>query len=152
MPVPHAHLYFAYGSNLSEAQMAERCADSSLWRPAVLRGYRLAFGNRSSYRGGGVATVLPSPNGDSVAGLLYRLSEADLAALDRWEAYPKKYGRGAVPVIDDTGETQSALTYFLNDYFPNAPSQAYLDIIRTAYTRFGFDPQPLHEVLPTLEK
>ena len=58
-PMQALHLYFAYGSNLSTEQMRERCPESQPWRTVLLMGYRLAFGSVSSYRKGGVATILP---------------------------------------------------------------------------------------------
>lgn len=132
-------LYFAYGSNLSETQMAERCPGSVPSRTARLAGYRLAFGGHSTRRNGGVATILPAAREVFVPGLLYRLTPQDLAALDGWEAYPRVYDRVQVSVADAAGAPQRALTYILLNFFPNPPSPEYLEIILTAYRRLGFD-------------
>ncbi|MDY0002073.1 MAG: gamma-glutamylcyclotransferase family protein [Polyangia bacterium] len=37
-------LYFAYGSNLDQAQMRRRCPTAAPIGPATLDGWRLAFG------------------------------------------------------------------------------------------------------------
>lgn len=133
-------LYFAYGSNLSETQMTERCPGSVPLHAARLAGYRLAFGGHSTRRNGGVATILSAAREVFVPGLLYRLTPQDLAALDGWEAYPRVYGRVQVSAEDATGTLWRALTYVLLDFFPNPPSPEYLGIIVEAYRRLGFDP------------
>lgn len=45
------NLYFAYGSNLDLAQMAQRCPDAEIVGPVRLENYELRF------RGSGFATV-----------------------------------------------------------------------------------------------
>ena len=152
-PAKARHLYFAYGSNLSVEQMQERCPDSQPWRTAHLAGYRLAFGNTSSYRKGGVATILPDGNGHHTQGLLYRLSNADLAKLDNWEAYPKRYDRFRPELIDADGVVHSAWTYWLKDYSPNSPSEEYLGIIKAGYKTHGLDLENLFRAMgPSTEK
>ncbi|KAL8341220.1 hypothetical protein RB601_005729 [Gaeumannomyces tritici] len=88
-----ATLYFAYGSNLSLAQMARRCPGSRLLGTAVLPGFRWQINQRH------YANVVEA-SGDhqgGVAGLLYELAgPRDEAALDRAEGvamrcYEKKY-------------------------------------------------------------
>ncbi len=79
--------------------------------------------------------------------MLYHLSAQDLGELDRWEAYPSKYDRVALPVLDRDGNRHSALTYLLRDFFPNPPSDEYLGIIRQAYNRFGFPGESLQQAL-----
>jgi len=83
-PSPAATLYFAYGSNLSLAQMAQRCPSSPYLGVAVLRDWRWIINAR------GYANVVPSP-GDLVYGLTYALSEEDEARLDVNEGVPYAY-------------------------------------------------------------
>ncbi len=54
-------LYFAYGSNLSEAQMRARCPGARPAGRAALHGYRLAFAGYSALWGGAVATAWRRP-------------------------------------------------------------------------------------------
>ncbi|MCH8842513.1 MAG: gamma-glutamylcyclotransferase [SAR324 cluster bacterium] len=145
------HLYFAYGSNLSVEQMRGRCPDSSPWRTAYLPAHRLAFGNVSAYRGGGVATILPD-EGQNTQGLIYSLSDDDLAQLDRWEAYPQKYDRLRAQVFDAQGRSHAAWTYRLNDYYPNAPSTEYLGIIKSGYIAHGLGLDALMAALERLNE
>ena len=75
-------LYFAYGANLNQANMAWRCADAVAVQPFYLQDWRLAFS--------AVATVQPC-KGDRVPGALWAISDQDEAALDRFEAWPSLY-------------------------------------------------------------
>jgi gamma-glutamylcyclotransferase len=99
-------LYFAYGSNLSLAQMASRCPASTYHALAALRGWKWIVGER------GYANVVPSPGQtytfalrgkpqppgeenegeeDYVIGMLYYLEDEDEAKLDRAEGVPYAY-------------------------------------------------------------
>ena len=92
-------LYFAFGSNLSDVQMRRRCPRAVLIGPAILRGRRLVFAGYSTKWRGAVATILPA-RGGRVPGLLYRISSADLARLDRFEGAPDIYARRERRVFD----------------------------------------------------
>lgn len=72
------HLYFAYGSNLCVRQMARRCPDAADPRPAVLADHDWLINQR------GVATVEPLA-GNQVHGVLWQISDGDLATLDSAE-------------------------------------------------------------------
>lgn len=78
--------YFAYGSNLRGAHMRRLCPDHVFVGAARLGDHRLAFTLPDEEWEGGVADLLPSP-GTVVWGALYRISAADLAALDRYEGF-----------------------------------------------------------------
>jgi gamma-glutamylcyclotransferase len=88
---PAPTLYFAYGSNLSLAQMSSRCPSSTYHSFGLLRGYRWIIGPR------GYANVVKSSSTsnateDVVYGLLYLLHDPeDERALDRSEGVPEAY-------------------------------------------------------------
>src|ERR1700743_3460889 len=80
--------YFAYGSNLNIAAVADWCRQHGHRVPvmkgarsAVLHNYRLCFPIFSEYWGGGTGDIVYDP-GKYVAGALFDLSEADLKTLD----------------------------------------------------------------------
>ena len=75
-------LYFAYGSNMNQDQMRDRCPDSKLLGKAVLADHQIAFTRFSSTWDSAVADILVSP-GYSVWDLLYEISQKDLEKLDR---------------------------------------------------------------------
>ena len=71
-------LYFAYGSNMHRPAMKRRCPGASALGPAMLNGYRFFVGLE------GWGSVAPSA-GDSVHGVLWRLTPRDIAALHAYE-------------------------------------------------------------------
>lgn len=79
-------LYFAYGSNLDHEQMRSRCPDHQVVGLAALHDHRLVFPLHSHTWEGGVASVQPA-HGQTVWGMVYELSDADVVALDRYEGF-----------------------------------------------------------------
>ena len=84
--------YFAYGSNLSQKQMLERCPDSKPRFRAILPNYKLIFAGWSPRWHGGVASIKRS-RGKKVKGAVYEILEKCLKPLDRYEGYPTVYDR-----------------------------------------------------------
>ena len=136
-------LYGAYGSNLHLEQMHHRCpAAEALGEVYVVRGWRLAF--RS------VADI-ERARGQSVALGVWKITDACLAALDRYE--------GALP--DDRGTYRRVwlklpkrvvrkfgasvmLVYQMNAGRPiRPPSDGYLKIITMGYADWCIDTAPL---------
>lgn len=131
-------LYFAYGSNLDDGQMRDRCPQSAPWRTATLPDHHVAFTRWSTTWNGGVADVVAAPGG-VVWGLLYRMADSDWKNLDRAEGvHVEAYRRH--PVVVHANRTQvEALTYVVVVKKPFVePSPAYLDVILTSATRLGF--------------
>lgn len=140
--------YFAYGSNLSTRQMAERCPSASPVGVAVLAGHRLAFTRYSPSWGGGVADVVPDGE-QSVWGLLYELDPPDLAALD---AYEGGYRRVRLSVTAEGGASSRPWSYQVADRARFvAPTPEYLGVIRAGAERLGFPAayQRALEAVPT---
>jgi len=84
--------YFAYGSNMDEKQMLERCPNIKYYGKGYLPDYKLAFTRKSIKWDGAVADILVSP-GDIVWGLIYAITEEDLKKLDVFEGHPTRYKR-----------------------------------------------------------
>lgn len=137
-------LYFAYGSNLDDAQMRERCADARVVGLVKLPNYALVFGGFSHRWGGAVASVVRA-RGACVQGLLYELGNVDLRALDRFEGHPFAYERVIRWVRDDSGRRRRVMTYLQpEDGFEAwTPPLGYLSVLWHAYARLGFDVEPL---------
>jgi len=125
-------LYFAYGSNMSRRQMAERCPDHEFLGIAVLKDHALCFPRTSPIRKCGVAGLAETP-GAEVWGVVYRLHDGDLTALDRREGYDpakphhvNRYNRQTIRVLMD-GRTVECLTYFARtEPGEHVPSADYL--------------------------
>jgi len=112
------HPYFAYGSNLCVRQMAQRCPDAADPRPAVLSDHDWLINQR------GVATVEPLA-GNQVHGVLWQVSDHDLAALDCAEGVPVRYRRDRLTVYTDNG-LSPAWVYIDHRVTPGPPRPGYL--------------------------
>ncbi len=112
------HPYFAYGSNLCVRQMALRCPDAADPRPAVLSDHDWLINQR------GVATVEPLA-GSQVHGVLWQVSEHDLATLDSAEGVPVRYRRDRLTVHTDEG-LSPAWVYIDHRVTPGPPRPGYL--------------------------
>ncbi|MEE2852767.1 MAG: poly-gamma-glutamate hydrolase family protein [Actinomycetota bacterium] len=123
------HLYFAYGSNLCVRQMAQRCPDAARPRPAVLADHDWLINQR------GVATVEPLA-GNEVHGVVWQISDGDLATLDSAEGVPVRYRRDEMTVHTDDGPA-SAWVYIDHRVTPGPPRPGYLPKIIDGATQHG---------------
>ncbi|MGB2813740.1 MAG: gamma-glutamylcyclotransferase family protein [Dehalococcoidales bacterium] len=119
--------YFAYGSNLNQKQMKERCPDGKPLFTAVLPNYKLVFAGWSRQWRGGVASI-KSLRGDRVRGAIYEVTESCLQRLDRHES---GYSRLNVTVFGEDDEPIEAITYVKDGKLEDAaPSKEYLAVIQ----------------------
>ena len=110
-------LYFAYGSNLHEADFRSWCSRKGLATnclrriaKAYLPDEALAFSYKSQTRRGGVLNIRPFQAG-VVEGYLYEVSGDGWSILDRKEGAPNCYRRETVTVLDANGSEIQAATY-----------------------------------------
>ena len=115
------HAYFAYGSNLCVRQMALRCPNAANPRPAMLSNHDWLINER------GVATVEPF-DGSHVHGVVWQVSDHDLAILDSAEGVPVRYRRDRLVVHTDDGPSE-AWVYIDHRVDPGAPRPGYLERI-----------------------
>ena len=108
-----SHYYFAYGSNLCVRQMAQRCPGAVNPRPATLADHDWLINER------GVATVEPF-DGSHVHGVVWQLTDHDLATLDSAEGVPVRYRRDRLTVHTDDGPSE-AWVYIDHRVDPGAP-------------------------------
>jgi len=120
-------IYAAYGSNLNHAQMATRCPAAEFIGTGRLIDYRLTFR--------GVADIEWHLGSYVLVGL-WNITDACLTALDRYEGYPRLYGRDLAEIETRTGQV-NALIYYMNagDYYP--PMTSYFNSIRDGYKHCG---------------
>jgi hypothetical protein len=135
----HAHLFFAYGADLSEPLLRRRCPDVRVLGTASLHGYGLAFAGASRTWNGATLTLVPEAPG-RVDGVLYLVSQLSAADLDRINGCPRVYER----VLLGVGEGLTAHAYCMRPPLTTgAPSEPYFDLVLREYHRLGFDPAPL---------
>ena len=122
--------YFAYGSNLDSAQMVKRCPNAIVKTAGFINNYKLDFTIYSPKRNCGCADIVAN-TGDKVWGVIYELTEEDLASLDRAENHPISYHRISVNIVDESGTNIPCETYeVVNksvEFLP--PSRDYLNQI-----------------------
>ena len=141
-------LYFAYGSNLDEAQMRARCPSARRAARALLPGHALAFGGFSHRWGGAVASVVRA-RGREVSGLLYAIAREEVALLDRFEGSPHAYQRIVRVVVDERGRRRRAQLYVQpeEDLLRWLPAAEYFGVILRAYVHLGFDRRGLLQAI-----
>ncbi len=128
--------YFAYGSNMDEFQMRQRCPHAKFRFVAKLRNHELCFPRESSGRRGGVSSIEPSSR-KVVWGVVYAVSETDLKNLNSCEGYdperdPKEnsYNRAEMEVERANGTMHRCYVYIANkkgSFFPSR--ECYLNYI-----------------------
>jgi gamma-glutamylcyclotransferase (GGCT)/AIG2-like uncharacterized protein YtfP len=125
--------YFAYASNLSRAQMRQRCPDAKPKFSAVLPNYKLLFTGWSREWHGGKAAIQPF-KGAKVKGAVYEISEADLRKLDRFEDYPGTYTHLNIMVFNEDDVAVKAVTYVkTRQEEETKPSPDYVAAIKQGY-------------------
>ncbi len=126
--------YFAYGSNLNQKQMLERCPDSKPRCVATLHHYKLIFVDWSRKWRGGVSTIKRF-SGERVLGPVYDVSEQCLQKLDGYEI---GYNRLKVTVFNEDNEPIEAITYIKTGRLEETqPSKEYLAILQQGYRDWG---------------
>jgi len=129
--------YFAYASNMSRKQMAERCPEAKAKSVATLPNFKLVFSGYSRLRKGAVATIRGS-QGDKVIGAVYEISEAGLRKLDKFENYPVDYKHLDVRVFTDGGDVYDTVTFIkARQEEDGKPSPEYRAIIQQGYRDWG---------------
>lgn len=106
-------MYFAYGSNMLSEWLQVRCKTARLFGSAVTRGQIVSFSKKSK-DGSGKASITRAETDDAaVYGVLYAIDLSERSVLDRFEDYPRGYGRDDSFVVEraDNGENIAVTTY-----------------------------------------
>jgi gamma-glutamylcyclotransferase (GGCT)/AIG2-like uncharacterized protein YtfP len=120
-------LYFAYGTNMTRARMAEHCAAAIFVSLARLDGWKFRICQP------GYATIIPQ-SGARVHGVLWQLGEEDFAALDDYEKVGDGlYRRSEIGLADG----RVALVYLACDTRPGVPCAGYIEEIIAAARDWG---------------
>ena len=134
--------YLAYGSNLSIAQMVQRCPYAVYVGKATIPNYQLLFKGSQS----GSYLTIEKKEGSSVPVLVWKITEYDEARLDRYEGYPTFYYKETmnVEVFSLLGDVSlgrlDAIIYIMHEERPiGIPSGFYMRTCLEGYDTFGFD-------------
>ena len=136
---PH---YFAYGSNMDPRHMGEHCPEATTVGPGRLEGFRMEFTVYSDRWGGGAANIEPDPGGH-VWGVVWEVTDEDLAALDTYVGHPTYFRRDAVGVR--VGPVRfDCLTYRVAHQSGYVrPTDEYLNRLRAGMRMQGLPPEAL---------
>jgi cation transport regulator ChaC len=133
-------LYFAYGSNMDRAAMAQRCPEARALGVAMLADHRFLVARA------GFASVERRP-GSTVHGVLWRVSQRDLVALDAYESVATGLFRRAWLPVRRGNATLRALVYVACDNRRGRPRPGYQEaaVLRPAGD-WGFPSAYLEEL------
>ncbi len=133
--------YIAYGSNLSEEQMARRCPTATIVGTTILKDWRLLFDGPAS---------IERKQGYQVPVLIWDIQPEDERSLDRYEGYPSYY-RKEMLKVKVKGQIIDAMVYIMNTNKESQPGQFYYDVLDKGYERFGFNKKILEKALQESE-
>lgn len=123
--------YFAYGSNMSTAQMAQRCPGARAIGIGTITGWRFLINAR------GVATIAPC-DGSVVWGVLWECSPAHLETLDGFEGVAAgRYRRDYFAIETGSAPLERVLAYVEPDYLEGPPRAGYLERVLTGAREFA---------------
>lgn len=124
-------IYLAYGSNIDEMQMQERCPESVKREIIVLPRYEFFINGR------GVATIRKQKE-KCVYGVTYEISRDDEARLDRYEGVGKNIYRKEI--------CSGMLIYIASDSSEGSPRNGYMEKIIANARKHMFPQEYIHEL------
>jgi len=107
--------YFAYGSNLATARLLQRIPAATATCVAILPQHRLCWRKNDSGQSGKCDIDRTGIPDHVVYGVVYRMSEADMFELDRYEIANYGYERRNITVTALHDEAIAAFTYYALD-------------------------------------
>lgn len=122
-PSPKTFKYFAYGSNMSNRRLLDRCSTANFLEIAKIESYKLAFNKKSSLDKSGKANIIQTGNtSDIVWGVIFEIEESQKTALDTAEGKGKGYDEQTIKVIDSKGQEHECIAYIATEakYLDNA--------------------------------
>lgn len=130
--------YFAYGWSMDKSLMKKCIGDWLDARPAILKGFEIAFNAYSPAWKGGIANLREKESG-KVVGVAYMITSDQLAKLDAFEGVPSRASRRMVSIeVEGVGEVK-AVTHVAvasrNSFIQ--PSREYLSAMYRGIKQHG---------------
>ena len=122
----NSQLYFSYGMNTNQDEMAYRCPDAFALGHARLIDHAFRFAVH--------ADVVPC-RGSYVDGVLWRITDRDLASLDQLEGYPTYYGRDSLRVSIESRIVQAVCYSMQPGRADSPPSDSYMNMVLEGYAQ-----------------
>jgi hypothetical protein len=118
-------LHFAYGANMSRAIMRKHAPQAEPIGVAELAGHRFVI------TADGYASVVPAL-GQSVHGVLWRLTPRDVVGLDAWENVEAGLYRAHTLPVRRAGRRVPALVYVARPAGAGRPRRGYMELVIAA--------------------
>src|SRR5262245_10202659 len=115
-------LYFAYGSNMSRTLMRRHCPAAKEIGIGQLAGFRFFITTD------GYASIVPK-SGETVHGVLWRLTPRDLAALNAYESIDSGMYSRTVLSVRAGSRRVAAMVYIGRARGTGMPKPGYLDLV-----------------------
>ncbi len=115
-------LHFAYGSNMHRAIMRKHAPAAEPVGVAALAGHRFVI------TADGYASVVPSL-GQTVYGMVWRLTPRDRVTLDAWENISAGLYRAETLPVHQAGQSLPALVYIARDRPTGQPRAGYMEVV-----------------------
>jgi hypothetical protein len=150
---PEPVVYFAYGPNMSVAQLRKHIDSCKPLGAATLSGYELRFHKRSRDKSG-KCNAFASGNNNSVIGVLFSFDPVERAKLDAAEGVGSGYEHAMVTVINEKGHRRKVLTYVATpDYIDDSlkPYGWYKDVVVAGGKEHGLPPEYIAEYIQSVE-
>jgi gamma-glutamylcyclotransferase len=120
----NSQLYFAYGMNTNQDEMAYRCPGAHSLGHARLIDHAFRFAVH--------ADVVPC-EGSYVDGVLWSITDQDLDHLDQLEGYPTYYGRDRVRVSQGSRIVLAICYSMQPGRSDSPPSTSYMNMVQAGY-------------------
>ena len=133
-------LYFGYGSNLSTKYTKPYFPSAQVVKRAMLPNYHIEFRKYSTDLEGGISTIIEAP-GEFVEGIIYEVSEEEIAEMDILEDVPQGlYKRETFMVIDKEGKWEKVDLYRVcTPKGPFTPSKKYVSYMLEGMAEHSFE-------------
>ena len=132
-------LYFSYGMNTNQAEMALRCPGATSFGHARLIDHVFRFATHAD---------VVKCRGSFVDGVLWEINNSHLKALDSLEGFPYYYNRRALRVAFE-GRTVLAETYYMQPgHLDSEPSRGYFTTVLEGYHQHNI---PLDQLYNSME-
>ncbi|MBX9828259.1 MAG: gamma-glutamylcyclotransferase [Xanthobacteraceae bacterium] len=127
-------LHFSYGANMSRAIMRRHARDAAPLGVAELADHRFVI------TGDGYASVEPA-RGETVHGVLWRITPRDRVTLDAWENVSAGLYRAETVPVRHAGELMPALVYFARSHGEGRPKPGYIELVIAAARQWNLPPR-----------
>ncbi len=104
-------LYFSYGSNMSSARLHRRVSSAAFVSVATLGAHALRFHKLGHDGSGKCDAWATAESADAVIGVVFEISAADKAILDRYEGLGNGYDHKQVRLVTSAGAMLEAVMY-----------------------------------------